>query len=273
MTGRKFIFRVASDSDCEKEHSRIRLWRDRTLVRLRPAACRPGRGADRVPGQHAARQPRARVDRGQHAGRAAAPQRAAGAARTSTCCGSGNLRALKRPELVLELARQLPDVQLHAGGRTDAPGLGAGTYFDDVKAAAARLPNVYDARRACVTRTPARWFDRAKIFLNTSSIEGFPEHLPAGLDPRRAGGELLRSRRSDPPPAARRRVPRRIDDMREGDPRAARRRRLSRKHRAPRARLRGARIHQRRRGALPRTTRNKDRVRVRVRAADGGIVP
>ena len=31
MTGRKFIFRVASDSDCEKEHGRIRLWRDRRL--------------------------------------------------------------------------------------------------------------------------------------------------------------------------------------------------------------------------------------------------
>ena len=31
MTGGKFIFRVASDSDCEKEHARIGLWRDRKL--------------------------------------------------------------------------------------------------------------------------------------------------------------------------------------------------------------------------------------------------
>ncbi len=31
-----------------------------------------------------------------------------------------NLRALKRPELALELARQLPQVEVHAGRRTDA---------------------------------------------------------------------------------------------------------------------------------------------------------
>src|SRR4051812_30108887 len=31
MTGRKFIFRVASDSDCEREHTRLRLWRDRRV--------------------------------------------------------------------------------------------------------------------------------------------------------------------------------------------------------------------------------------------------
>jgi len=31
MTGRKFIFRVASDSDCEEEHGRLPMWRDRRL--------------------------------------------------------------------------------------------------------------------------------------------------------------------------------------------------------------------------------------------------
>ena len=31
MTGRQLIFRVASDSDCDKEHARIELWRDRRL--------------------------------------------------------------------------------------------------------------------------------------------------------------------------------------------------------------------------------------------------
>ena len=30
-SGRQFIFRVASDSDCEREHGRLRLWRDRRL--------------------------------------------------------------------------------------------------------------------------------------------------------------------------------------------------------------------------------------------------
>ena len=31
MAGRRFIMRIASDSDCEKEHTRIRFWRDRRL--------------------------------------------------------------------------------------------------------------------------------------------------------------------------------------------------------------------------------------------------
>ena len=47
------------------------------------------------------------------------------------------------------------------------------TYFDDVAAAAARLPNVTMLGAVRYADTGAL-FDRAKIFLNTSSIEGFP---------------------------------------------------------------------------------------------------
>jgi glycosyltransferase involved in cell wall biosynthesis len=81
-----------------------------------------------------------------------------------------NLRALKRPELALELARQLPHVNFMLAG---GPMPGGETYFEDVRAAAARLPNVtmHGAVRYADSGT---LFDRAKIFLNTSSIEGFP---------------------------------------------------------------------------------------------------
>jgi glycosyltransferase involved in cell wall biosynthesis len=81
-----------------------------------------------------------------------------------------NFRALKRPELALELARQLPHVKFTLAG---GPMPGGQTYYDDVVAAAARLPNV-------TMLGPVRYrdsgdlFDRAKLFLNTSSIEGFP---------------------------------------------------------------------------------------------------
>jgi glycosyltransferase involved in cell wall biosynthesis len=84
----------------------------------------------------------------------------------------GNLRALKRPELALELARQLPHVSfVLAGG--PLPKAASRTYFEDVKAAAARLPNVRMPGAVRYTDSGA-WFDRAKVFLNTSSIEGFP---------------------------------------------------------------------------------------------------
>jgi glycosyltransferase involved in cell wall biosynthesis len=81
-----------------------------------------------------------------------------------------NLRSLKRPELALELARQLPDVKFTLAG---GPMPGGQTYFDDVAAAAARLPNVTMLGAVRYADTGAL-FDRAKLFLNTSSIEGFP---------------------------------------------------------------------------------------------------
>ena len=81
-----------------------------------------------------------------------------------------NLRALKRPELVLELARQLPHVRFTLAG---GPMPGGQTYYDDVAAAAARLPNL-TMLGPVRYRDSGELFDRAKIFLNTSSIEGFP---------------------------------------------------------------------------------------------------
>ena len=81
-----------------------------------------------------------------------------------------NLRALKRPELALELARQLPEVKFTLAG---GPMPGGETYYEDVRAAAARLPNVTMLGAVRYAETGAL-FDRAKIFLNTSSIEGFP---------------------------------------------------------------------------------------------------
>jgi glycosyltransferase involved in cell wall biosynthesis len=56
-----------------------------------------------------------------------------------------------------------------AGG----PMPGSETYYEDVRAAAARLPNV-NMQGAVRYADSGMLFDRAKIFLNTSSIEGFP---------------------------------------------------------------------------------------------------
>jgi glycosyltransferase involved in cell wall biosynthesis len=82
----------------------------------------------------------------------------------------GNLRALKRPELALELARRLPDIRFTLAG---GPMPGGQTYFDDVAAAAARLPNVQMLGAVKYADT-GPLFDRTRVFLNTSSIEGFP---------------------------------------------------------------------------------------------------
>ena len=90
---------------------------------------------------------------------------------------------------------------------------GGQTYYDDMIAAAARLPNV-------IMKGPVRYrdsgalFDRARILLNTSTIEGFPNTFlqawvrgvpvvtffdPDGLVQRQPLGRVARS----------------LDDMRE----------------------------------------------------------
>jgi glycosyltransferase involved in cell wall biosynthesis len=166
--GRRFIFRVASDSDCEKEHGRIQFWRDRKLYSY---------GLHRADLVAAQTEFQARMLRENHGLEAhvinmmvEAPRGDAHVAKDIDVLWVSNLRSLKRPELALELARQLPDVRFTLAGGPMPGGL---TYFEDVKAAAARLPNV-TMPGAVRYRDTANLFDRAKIFLNTSSIEGFP---------------------------------------------------------------------------------------------------
>jgi len=167
-TGRRFIFRVASDSDCEKEHGRIQFWRDRKLYNY---------GLRRADFVAAQTDFQAQLLRENHGIQSVVlnmmvevPRNGVPAEKDIDVLWLSNLRALKRPELALELARQLPHVNFMLAG---GPMPGGETYFEDVRAAAARLPNV-SMHGAVRYADSGKLFDRAKIFLNTSSIEGFP---------------------------------------------------------------------------------------------------
>lgn len=167
-TDRRFIFRVASDSDCEKEHGRIQFWRDRKLYNY---------GLRRADVVAAQTEYQAQLLRENHGIESAVVNMMVETPRGSAPVGKdidvlwvSNLRALKRPELALELARQLPNVKFSLAG---GPMPGGETYYEDVRAAAARLPNV-TMHGAVRYADSGSLFDRAKIFLNTSSIEGFP---------------------------------------------------------------------------------------------------
>lgn len=171
MTGRQFIFRVASDTDCEKEHHRLRFWRDRRLYDF---------GLKRADLIAVQTQVQARMLEENHALESSVvnmlvepPRRSSAAVEKDIdVLWLSNLRALKRPELVLELARQMPEVRFTLAGGA-FPYAAGKTYFEDVRAAASRLPNVSMPGAIRYGETGA-WFDRARIFLNTSSIEGFP---------------------------------------------------------------------------------------------------
>jgi glycosyltransferase involved in cell wall biosynthesis len=82
----------------------------------------------------------------------------------------GNLRPVKRPELLFELARRLPQFKFAMVG---APLPHQQDYFDRISNEARTLPNVSmlgSVRYADV----GTLFERAKIHVNTSSAEGFP---------------------------------------------------------------------------------------------------
>jgi glycosyltransferase involved in cell wall biosynthesis len=167
---RQFIFRVASDSDCETEHGRIQFWRDRKLYnyglhRADLVAAQTTRQAQMLRENHGIESHVVNM-------MVELPRPQPQVVRDIDVLWVSNLRALKRPELALELARQLPRVRFTlVGGPMPTPG--GQTYYDDVVAAAARLPNV-TMLGPVRYRDSGALFDRAKIFLNTSSIEGFP---------------------------------------------------------------------------------------------------
>jgi glycosyltransferase involved in cell wall biosynthesis len=167
-TGRRFIFRVASDSDCEKEHGRLEFWRDRKLFNYGL------RHADVIAAQT---EFQAQLLRENHDLESTVvnmmvepPRPGPQLIRDIDVLWVSNLRALKRPELALELARQLPQVKFTVVGGPMPGGL---AYYEDMLAAAARLPNVTMLGPVPYAES-AKLFDRARIFLNTSSIEGFP---------------------------------------------------------------------------------------------------
>ena len=83
------------------------------------------------------------------------------------------LRAFKRPELFIELARCLPQFRFTMiGGKADHDFANT-TYFHRIAALAGEVPNL----RFLGFQTPhavEAYFDRARIFVNTSTHEGFP---------------------------------------------------------------------------------------------------
>ena len=81
-----------------------------------------------------------------------------------------NFRGFKRPEIVVDIARQMPHVRFAMiGGRMP----GFEKLFKRVMTDAQKLPNL-DFIGAVPYSEVNSYFSRAKLFLNTSDSEGFP---------------------------------------------------------------------------------------------------
>jgi glycosyltransferase involved in cell wall biosynthesis len=167
--GRKVVFRVASDSDCDPRTLLVRYWRDRKLY---------GWGlkrTDLVLAQTPAQQ--ALLARSFAVSSAVlAPLLESGGgrppvgARDIGAIWVGNLRPLKRPGLLLDVAARLPHLAFHliGGSMPGAEGL-----FEQVRRRAATLANVTFHGFVPQHRIGAL-IERARVLVSTSETEGFP---------------------------------------------------------------------------------------------------
>jgi len=167
--GRKVVFRIASDSDCDPRSLLVRYWRDRRLY---------GWGlkrADLVLAQSPAQQQALARNFGRDSRCLDSLLETSGAAppfeaRDIGALWVGNLRALKRPQLFLEAAARLPALSFHMIG---GPMPGAQRLYDECRARAQALPNV-TFHGFVPQHEIAGYFERARVLVGTSEVEGFP---------------------------------------------------------------------------------------------------
>jgi glycosyltransferase involved in cell wall biosynthesis len=81
-----------------------------------------------------------------------------------------NMRRVKRPDVLLDVADRLPRVSFHMVGGTVN---GAEPFFATVQAQAAGRSNV-TFHGAVPYREVSAFYSRARVFVNTSDVEGFP---------------------------------------------------------------------------------------------------
>jgi glycosyltransferase involved in cell wall biosynthesis len=166
---RRVIFRVASDTDCDPQRLLVPTARDRWLYHYGL------RGADVVLAQTEFQQgllqthyglPSQLVPMVLDVPQVAPPH----AGREIDVLWVANLRELKRPELFVEAARRLPQYRFHlVGGRVEKE-----PHVDArVRELARGVANLTLHGRVGFQDTLAL-FDRARLFVSTSLIEGFP---------------------------------------------------------------------------------------------------
>jgi len=167
--GRRMIFRVASDTDCEPDRLLISFWRDRKLYEygLRRAASILAQSVR----QQALMQSNYGLDSSVARMLVDAPERELSLAeRDISLLWVSNIQQLKRPEMFLELARRLHSCAASMVGGTQP---GAKDLYEQIRARAARAgtPTFHGA---LPYRATNHVFERSRVFINTSDIEGFP---------------------------------------------------------------------------------------------------
>jgi glycosyltransferase involved in cell wall biosynthesis len=167
--GRRMVLRVASNADCDPGQLLISFWRDRKLYEYGL------RRADAILAQSVNQQELLRrnyeLDSSVAASLVDIPESTLPSGeRDISVLWVSNIQQLKRPEMFLELARCLPDLAASMVGGAQPK---TRHLFEQVRTAASHVSNV-TFHGPLPYRATQRLFDRARVFVNTSRVEGFP---------------------------------------------------------------------------------------------------
>ena len=166
--GKRFVFRAASDPDCDRSrvHALVPIARDRWLYEYGL------RRADAILVQSATQERTLGASYG-------LASRVAGMlverphslpTRGIDALWVGNIRPEKRPDRVAELAAALPHFNFHMVG---GPVPGTHKLYRDIERRLSALPNVVFHGPLAYHDTNAL-YDKARLLVNTSDFEGFP---------------------------------------------------------------------------------------------------
>lgn len=162
--GKRFVFRVSSDAYCIPGRQLIRLHHDRKIYEYGL------KRADLILAQTERQRQLLRANYGLDSELAnIAGDSVIGAARSKDIdvLWVGTLRAVKRPDLVIDLARRTPRLNFVVAGG------GEGECARRMREAARELANLTYVGAVAYSAI-GEYFDRARVLLNTSSLEGFP---------------------------------------------------------------------------------------------------
>lgn len=167
--GRKFVYRLASTSDCHPDTIHVRLWRDKQLYAYGL------KRADLVLSQTSEQQ---RLMLRNYSRTSLVVPSLIDPPGLSPAFGErdidvlwvGALRRVKRPLLLLDLARRLPHLKFAMAG---GPYPEEAALFDQVKRDAAALPNVRFLGQVPY-HDVGTLFERARLLAGTSEVEGVP---------------------------------------------------------------------------------------------------
>lgn len=166
---RRLVFRTAIDSDCERDRLLIRFARDRWLYQFGL------KRADAILVQSVTQQRAMLTNYGQRSTVAgmlvARPKSIAGGnSKDIDVLWVSNIRHIKRPDRILEIARSLPDVRFHMAG---GPSPGEEDLYREIEREARGIANL-KFHGGVPYLDIGDLFDRARVFANTSDLEGFP---------------------------------------------------------------------------------------------------